>query len=128
MKNFINNNIEKDPFACFLGVNIIEAKKGYSKCSLILNENMLNFLGTPHGGVIFSLADIAFSIAANFDYPPSYALDISGSYFASASVGDKLVSICNEINSTRKTGYYRMDVFLNDKLIATFNGTVYRKN
>jgi acyl-coenzyme A thioesterase PaaI-like protein len=42
-------------------------------------------------------------------------------------VGDTLVAEARLLHTTKRTGVYRMDVFRNDELIATFNGTVFRK-
>ncbi len=125
--NDIYEKAKNDPFANFLGVNIEKVEKGYAECSLVLTENMFNFLGTPHGGLIFTLADIAFAAASNSDYTPSFALDISGSFYKSAKVGDKLRGICKVLQSTKRTGHYEMKVYNNDVEIARFNGTVFRK-
>jgi len=119
--------VRKDPWANFLGVEIEKAEKGYACCSVVIREEMLNFLGAVHGALIFSLADVAFSAAANSDYSPSLALDVSGSFLKGAVVGDKLTAEARMLNTTKRTGLYRMDVSKNDELIATFNGTVFRK-
>jgi acyl-CoA thioesterase len=126
MKDFIEK-VKNDPYAKFLGVSIDKIETGYVECSLILTENMMNFLGTPHGGLLYSLADVALSIAANNNYPPTFALDIMGTYFKPAKPGDKLVASAMEINTTKKTGHYRMEIKLNGELIATFSATVFRK-
>ncbi len=119
--------IGNDPYANFLGVNIEKAEKGFAKCSLVLEKHMFNFLGTPHGGLIFTLADIAFAAACNADYSPSFALDISGSFYKAAKIGDKLTGEAKVLRSTKRTGHYEMIVFNNDEEIARFNGTVFRK-
>ena len=116
-----------DPWANFLGVQIEKVEQGYACCSVVVREEMLNFLGAVHGALIFSLADVAFSAAANSDYSPSLALDVSGSFLKGAKVGDTLRAEARMLNTTKRTGLYRMDVSKNDELIATFNGTVFRK-
>jgi acyl-CoA thioesterase len=113
-----------DPYANWLGIRVDEAEKGRSSCSVVITEKMLNFLGVVHGGLIFSLADVAFSVASNKEGPVAYAIDVSGSFFKSAKVGDKLTAKATRVYRGRRTGAYRMDVFHNDELIATFNGTV----
>jgi acyl-CoA thioesterase len=85
---------------------------------------MLNFLGVVHGGLIFSLADVAFSVASNKEGPVAYAIDVSGSFIKSAKEGDTLVAKATRVYRGRRTGVYRMDIFRNDELLATFNGTV----
>jgi acyl-CoA thioesterase len=119
--------VRKDPWANFLGVEIEKVEKGYACCSVVVREEMLNFLGAVHGALIFSLADVAFSAASNSDYSPSLALDISGSFLKGAVVGDMLTAEARMLNTTKRTGLYRMDVSKNGELIATFNGTVFRK-
>ena len=119
--------VRKDPWANFLGVEIEKVEKGYACCSVVVREEMLNFLGAVHGALIFSLADVAFSAASNSDYSPSLALDISGSFLKGAVVGDTLTAEARMLNTTKRTGLYRMDVSKNGELIATFNGTVFRK-
>lgn len=119
--------VRKDPWANFLGVEIEKVEKGYACCSVVIREEMLNFLGAVHGALIFSLADIAFSAASNSDYSPSLALDVSGSFLKGAVVGDTLKAEARMLNTTKRTGMYRMDVMRNGELIATFNGTVFRK-
>lgn len=126
MSDFLQT-VREDPWANFLGVNIEKVESGYACCSVVVREEMLNFLGAVHGAMIFSLADVAFSAAANSDYSPSLALDMSGSFLKGAKVGDRLTAEARVLNTTKRTGLYRMDVSKNDELIATFNGTVFRK-
>ena len=126
MNEFLEK-VRKDPWANFLGVEIEKVESGYACCSLVVREEMLNFLGAVHGALIFSLADVAFSAAANSDYSPSLALDVSGSFLKGASVGDKITAEARMLNTTKRTGLYRMDVSRNGELMATFNGTVFRK-
>lgn len=123
----ITQKILKDPFIRFLGISVDAIEKGYSRCSVVIKDEMLNFNGALHGGLIFSLADVAFSIASNSDHLPSFALDVSGSFLKTAQVGDKVVAEAKMIHTTKRTGLYRMEVFKDNELIATFNGTVFRK-
>jgi len=123
----LRKRIQHDPWAVFLGIQLEELEKGYACCSVVIREEMLNFLGAVHGALIFSLADVAFSAASNSDYSPSLALDVSGSFLKGAVVGDTLMAEARLLHTTKRTGVYRMDVRKNGELIATFNGTVFRK-
>ncbi|HCL55910.1 MAG TPA: hypothetical protein DHW82_02745 [Spirochaetia bacterium] len=125
--NELIQKISKDPYAEFLGISFDEIKEGFAVCSLTIHKNSFNFLGAVHGGLIFSLADAAFSAASNFDYSPSFALDISGSFLKSPKLGDRLKAEAKLIHTTRRTGLYNIQVFHNQELIAVFNGTVFRK-
>lgn len=46
------------------GIEILEAKKGYVKGRIVINELHLNSWNAVHGGCIFSLADTIAGIAA----------------------------------------------------------------
>jgi acyl-CoA thioesterase len=117
----------QDPYISFLGIEVNKAGKGYARCSLRITKNMINFNGVVHGGLVFSLADAAFSIASNCDHLPSLALDVSGSFLQAAQVDDILTAEAQLIHTTKRTGFYRMDVYRKTDLMATFNGTVFRK-
>ena len=47
------------------GVKIDEVREGYVLCSLTLTPLHRNAMGAVMGGVMFTLADLAFAIAAN---------------------------------------------------------------
>ena len=47
------------------GVKIEEARERYARCSLTLTPLHRNAMGAVMGGVMFTLADLAFAIAAN---------------------------------------------------------------
>lgn len=117
-----------DPYARLLGIRLEKAEAGHAVTSLTVTPDMFNFLGVVHGGLIFSLADAAFAAASNVDHPPSFALDISGSFLRTASVGDIIRAEARQVHTTRRTGVYSMRVTCNDELIAVFNGTVFRKS
>lgn len=115
-----------DPYANYLGIRFDRIEPGVACCSLVVTENMFNFLGVVHGGLVFSLADAAFSAASNRDHCPSFALDVSGSFLKTARLGDLIRAEAHLVQATNRTGLYRMNVYNGDNLMATFNGTVYK--
>jgi acyl-CoA thioesterase len=125
--NDLKQKITNDPYLKFLGITLDELEKSRAVCSITITADMMNFLNFTHGGLIFSLADVAFSAASNSDHLPSCALDVSGSFLKSASVGDRVTAEARLVHTTKRTGLYRMDVRNNGELIATFNGTVFRR-
>ena len=62
----IFEKVSQDPFARFLGIELLELRKGYSHVAMTVHEHMLNFHGIPHGGAIFTLADAAFAHIVDF--------------------------------------------------------------
>ncbi|MDD9893311.1 MAG: PaaI family thioesterase, partial [Gammaproteobacteria bacterium] len=57
--------IAKDSFATLLGIEVISAENGNAVAEMTIKPEHHNGHGTVHGGVIFSLADIAFAAASN---------------------------------------------------------------
>ena len=65
----MNNNIEKiiklhiQQIGNIENSKILEFKEGYAKLELIPTEKSLNLYGNLHGGILFSLSDIAAAIS-----------------------------------------------------------------
>jgi acyl-CoA thioesterase len=53
----------KNPFWTLLGMELIDAKKGWARVRLPYSEKLNNAIGKVHGGAIFSPADSAVGIA-----------------------------------------------------------------
>ncbi len=123
----IKELIRNDPFGKLLGITVGKIEPGYAEISLVLTENMLNFMGAPHGGVIMSLADVAFSAISNQEHFPSVALNVNCSFTSAAKVGDNLVAHAKAASATKRTANYLIEIKANNNLVAIFNGLVYRK-
>jgi acyl-CoA thioesterase len=124
----IIDHINQDPFARFLGIELLELREGYSKMALTVAEHMLNFHGMPHGGVIFSLADAAFAAACNSYGQTAVALNVNISFLAAVEVGARLTAEATEEHLGGRTGLYRLAVTREDgALVALAHGTAYRK-
>ncbi len=70
-----------DPFPRLLGVEIVELEPGYSRVRLKVTEQMTNIHGITHGGVIFTVADVAFGIASNSRGVPAVGINMNISLF-----------------------------------------------
>jgi acyl-CoA thioesterase len=116
-----------DRYAALTGVEIVEAGKGYCKTSLKLEDKHLNAANVVQGGAIFTLADLAFAIASNSHGQLALAINVNISYLNSVSSGT-LYATATEVNEPNRLGAY--DVLVTDdrqRVIARFNGMVYRK-
>ncbi|MGA9399385.1 PaaI family thioesterase [Haladaptatus sp.] len=102
--------IASDPFCETLGIELTVLESGHARTELRIRDELLNFHGTPHGGLVYSLADAAFAAASNSDGETALALETNISYLAAAAVGDTLVAIAEREDETRRTGTYRVDV------------------
>jgi acyl-CoA thioesterase len=118
---------KRDLFAHYVGIELIDAHNGYAKASLIVKEHHLNGVGRVHGGVIFTLADLAFAAAANSH--GRIALAISAAIqFLRAPNGDRLFAEAREISCDHKLASYEITVTdEGGHVISVFQGMVYRK-
>lgn len=77
-----------------LDPQILEAGHGHAVVRMKIGENHINGFGTVMGGVLFTLADFAFGIAANIGQPPT--LTASGVIdFMAKAKGDELTVSCD---------------------------------
>ncbi|MET1124777.1 MAG: hotdog fold thioesterase [Archaeoglobaceae archaeon] len=108
------------------GVEILEVREGYAKVRMVVEERHLNAANVCHGGVIFSLADLAFALASNSHGKLALALDVSISYLKAALPGDELTAEAREVYLGKRTAAYIMEVRRGRELIAVAKGRVYR--
>ena len=123
----LRERILADPWARALGVEVLELGAGYCRMALRLQPHMVNFQGTPHGGVVFSLADAAFSAACNSHGPAAVALSMTISYLGPARPDARLVAEARERKQGRRAGFY--DIAVTDDrgtLVATVHCVSHR--
>ena len=113
----LRRHIENDPWARSLDVEYLELGRGRCRLALTLKPHMVNFQGYPHGGVIFSLADIAFGAACNSHGEAAVALSVTISYLAAVEPGVRLTADARERKQGRRAGFY-------DVTVAADDGTV----
>jgi acyl-CoA thioesterase len=107
----------------WLGMKIEEVRPGYARLSMRVTRDMVNGLGTCHGGIIFMLADSSFGYACNSHNQHAAAVGCTVDYLAPARAGDALVATAAEQARSGRTGVY--DVRVENQagtLIATFRG------
>lgn len=119
--------MQHDGFSQWLGIQVLEAKEGYSKIQMTLREEMLNGFGVVHGGVTFSLADSAFAFACNSRNNLSMALDVSINFTKPTMPGDVLTAEAKEVHNGKSTGLYLITVTnQHGQQVALFKGTCFR--
>ena len=123
----VSHLLENDLFSKWLGIEVIELNKGYSKIKMTVRPEMINGFGIVHGGIAFSLADSAFAFACNNRNNLSVALDTSINFMKPVHPGDILTAEAKEMHNGKSTGLYQVSVFnQNDHLVALFKGTCFR--
>lgn len=125
----IRKHIEKDAFARYLGALVEIPAPGCSRVTLTVTEDMVNFHGITHGGLIFTLGDIAFAAAGNSHGQSAVALNVNICFLKASKVGDRLVAEAREVNAGGRTALYEIKVYNEQTgdILARSQDLVYRK-
>ena len=110
-------------------VKIEEAREGYARCSLTLTPLHRNAMGAVMGGVMFTLADLAFAIAANSqslanNQPLQWVSLNSSIHYLGQTQGNTLVAETICVKQGSSTCVYTISIHdENDKPIAIVTTT-----
>jgi len=102
--------IAADRYAEHLGAALIDIRPGWAKVAMKLDESHLNFMGMIHGGVMFSLADVAFGAAANSFGSKAMALSVGIDFLAAPKTVGEMTAEVELVQRAGKMGFYRMKV------------------
>ena len=125
----IRRYVERDPFAKQLGAEIEALEPGYCRASLTLTEEMTNFHGLTHGGVVFTLADVALAGASNSRGQFSVALSMNVTFLAATGPGERLIAEAREQEANGPIASYDLVVRRDgaSDAIARAQAVAYRK-
>jgi len=121
------NVFERDPFARLLGMELVRVGCGTAVVRMTVDEQHRNGVGTVHGGVLFSLADVAFAVAGNSRGVLAVALNVSIT-FVKGIRGGVIEAVAREVSLGPRVATY--DVTVTDESgepLALFHGLAYRK-
>lgn len=115
-----------DRFATENGMQVDELTEEYSVCSATLTDRHKNANGGIMGGVIFTLADLAFAALTNQIHMPSVAQQVSINYL-SAPKGDRLVATAHIVKNGRTSTVINVHVVdTTGRSVAQFIGTGFK--
>ncbi|PIU30675.1 MAG: phenylacetic acid degradation protein PaaD [Syntrophobacteraceae bacterium CG07_land_8_20_14_0_80_61_8] len=118
----------REPLALKLGLELVEIDSGYARVAFTVTEEMLNLFGSAHGGAVFALIDEAFELACNSHGSTAVALSMNVTYTRPAEPGARLTAEASELNRTRRTALYDIQVHDQDqRLVACCRALAYRK-
>ena len=119
--------LKSDSYASFLGVRITKIERGYAKAEVTVAERMLNFNEVAHGGVIYSLADVAFAAACNSYNQTAVALSFHITYRRPVTIGMRLIAEASEESSGKTTALYKIVVRTDgQRIVAICEGLAYK--
>ena len=127
LKTELERLAKADPFVQRLGIVIESVQPGVVSLKMRVREEHMNFNGTCHGGVLFSLADTAFGLASNSHGVMAIGIHADMAFCAPASVGDLLIARASEVSRSKRVGTYSVEITHADgRTVAVFTGTVHR--
>lgn len=114
---------EADKASQSMGMCIERMTVGCSRVSMVVRRDMLNGVGTCHGGFIFTLADSAFAFACNSHNELTVAAGCSIEFLLPGKEGDVLTAEAVEQTRSGRTGVYDIVVRnQREEIIAVFRG------
>lgn len=110
LKN-LNEKFRSDCFATeTLGAVIRDAEPGRAVCALALRPCHMNANRVPMGGVIFTLADFAFAVAANGYSERNTVSQHASITFLTPAKGQELLAEARCLKEGRTTCLYAVEV------------------
>jgi len=124
----IRKFFEKDRFARFSGIEVVNISPGSAKTRMKVEDKHLNGIGTVHGGALFTLADFTFALAANSYGRVTVAINANISYLKAVKSGT-LVAEALELSKSNRISNYTINIKEegDKELVAVFQGMAYRK-
>ena len=124
----IQDFLQGDKFALLAGVTLLDVGNGYAKACMEVKPEHLNGGGVCQGGALFTLADLAFAAATNSHAKLTFSIDSYIHFFRSVSTG-MLYAEAHEVFNHKRLANCEVRITSEQgELIATFNGTGYRKD
>lgn len=116
-----------DRFATSIGAQLTEVREGYAKAELTVEERHLNGAGVCQGGVMYTLADLAFAGVANSHGILTLGISNTITFLKSGQLGDRIIAECTEVYDHHKLPYCDMRI-TNQRgdLLAVMTGLAYR--
>ncbi|MDX1619778.1 MAG: hotdog fold thioesterase [Nitriliruptorales bacterium] len=115
-----------DSYARELGITLEDWGGGWSRVHYVPVEEHHNFGGIAHGGSIFSVGDVAFSVASNSWGRRAVALTVDAHFLSAPEVGTPLVAEGKERSRTRRTASYQIEISDARGPVGSLHAMVYR--
>lgn len=105
-RQVIEHIMAQSPVMRWLDVEIIDVEPGYTRMAIVVRADIGNIHGSCHGGLIFTLADIAFGMAAQAGNDRAVSASAEIQFLSPAPVGSRLLAEAREVWRRGKNGIY----------------------
>ena len=116
-----------DPLAAHLGITLEEVRPGYARATMTVGPQLLNTVGTAHGGATMALLDVVHAAVSNSHGTVAIAQDVHTEFLSAGRPGDRLEAEGVEVHRSSRTAVYRIEARTqDDRLVATALARVFR--
>src|SRR5688572_10831479 len=116
-----------DPLADRLGITLEHVRPGYARAVMSVGPDLLNAVGTAHGGATMALLDVVHAAVSNSHGTVAVAQDVHTEFLAAGRPGDRLIAEGTEVHRSSRTAVYRIEARAQDgRLVATALARVFR--
>jgi acyl-CoA thioesterase len=116
-----------DPLAGHLGITLEQVRPGYARAAMTVRPELLNAVGTAHGGATMALLDVVHAAVSNSHGTVAVAQDVHTEFLSPGSAGDRLVAEGVELHRSSRSAVYRIEARAQDgRLVATALARVFR--
>src|SRR3954469_16492846 len=116
-----------DPLARHLGIVLEQVRQGYARAAMAVGPQLLNAVGTAHGGATMALLDVVHAAVSNSHGTVAVAQDVHTEFLAPGRPGDRLVAEGTEVHRSRRTAVYRIEARAQDgRLVPPALARVFR--
>ena len=116
-----------DKAAHALGMAVSAITPGHASVTMTVRDDMLNGFGICQGGLIATLADMAFAYACNSYNELTVASGFDVDLLGPGRAGDQLTASARVVSQGSRMGVYDIDVTnQSGERIAVFRGRSYR--
>ena len=119
---------KKDRFAANSDIEVVDVKEGWAVAQVKIQQKHLNGVNIAHGGILFTLADVAFGLAANSYGRIAVTLNADISFFNPATEGMLVIAEAEELSLRYTIASYLVSI-KDEKgtLLASMKCQAYRK-
>ena len=116
-----------DPLAARLGIELEQVRPGYARAVMDVGPDLLNAVGTAHGGATMALLDVVHAAVSNSHGTVAVAQDVHTEFLVPGRPGDRLTAEGTELHRSSRTAVYRIEARADDgRLVATALARVFR--
>jgi acyl-CoA thioesterase len=106
----LDDLFRNNPYLAQVGAELADWGPGWAQIKALPSSQALNIAGTVHGGLIASLADLAFEVACNSYGRKCVAVQFDAHFASAARAGIPLVAECRETSRATRIASYRIEV------------------